>query len=76
MDTRTKRAAALGYGLAFLTILPATLDIPGAGQALGAYSYDLWARQNPSEIWVQDCQLVGSTLCSGELRGSILEFCP
>lgn len=44
MDTKTKRAAALGYGLAFLTVLPVAdgaISVEDAGHALAAYSWDM-----------------------------------
>jgi len=44
IDTRNKRAAALGFGLASLLVLPAAegaLTVESAGHALSAYRYDL-----------------------------------
>lgn len=44
MTTKTKRAAALGYGLSFLLILPVadgTISTADAGHALSAYSFTL-----------------------------------
>lgn len=44
IDTKAKRAAALGYGLSFLLVLPpahGALNIEDAGHALNAYRYDL-----------------------------------
>ena len=41
MTTKTKRAAALGYSLSFLLVLPVadgTIGIADAGHALSAYS--------------------------------------
>lgn len=52
MDTKAKRAAALGYGLSFLLVLPpadGSLDIPDAGHALNAYRYDMPAAVLPPE---------------------------
>jgi hypothetical protein len=44
IDTRNKRAAAIGFGLASLLVLPAAegaLSVESAGHALSAYRYDL-----------------------------------
>ena len=44
IDTRNKRAAALGFGLASLLVLPAAagaISIEMAGHALSAYAFDL-----------------------------------
>jgi hypothetical protein len=44
IDTKAKRAAALGYGLSFLLVIPpadGTIDIEDAGHALSAYRFNL-----------------------------------
>lgn len=44
IDSKAKRAAALGYGLSFLLVLPPAhggLSIEDAGHALSAYRYDM-----------------------------------
>ncbi len=44
IDSKAKRAAALGYGLSFLLVCPpasGSLSIPDAGHALNAYRYDM-----------------------------------
>lgn len=44
IDTKAKRAAALGYGLSFLLVLPpadGTISNGDAGHALNAYQFDL-----------------------------------
>jgi hypothetical protein len=44
MNTKAKRAAALGYGLAFLLVAPPADGIIGvedAGHALSAYQFDM-----------------------------------
>jgi hypothetical protein len=44
IDTRNKRAAAIGFGLSFLLVLPGAegvLSVESAGHALSAYRYDL-----------------------------------
>lgn len=49
MDTKAKRAAALGYGLSFLLVLPpadGTISVNDAGHALNAYQFDIGV-ENP-----------------------------
>jgi hypothetical protein len=44
IDTKAKRAAALGYGLAFLLVAPpadSTISVQDAGHALSAYQFDM-----------------------------------
>lgn len=55
LDTRNKRAAALGYGLSFLVVLPqadGAISVEDAGHALSAYAYDI-AQPQPSPTPVQ-----------------------
>jgi len=44
MDTKAKRAAALGYGLSFLLVCPpadGSISVNDAGHALNAYQFDM-----------------------------------
>lgn len=69
MDTKTKRAAALGYGPAFLNILPVadgTISIEDAGQALGAYWFDMPAAIPPYSVGE-----LARTLASCRLGGTL-----
>lgn len=63
MDTKAKRAAALGYGLSFLLVLPpaaGAISIEMAGHALSAYEFDLAAvapAHSPEFITAHDVRL-------------------
>jgi hypothetical protein len=77
MDTKTKRAAALGYGLSFLLVLPVAegaITIAEAGHALSAYSYDITAvSQNQLVVRMTDSALVGSGCTTEVLTGAELD---
>lgn len=57
LDTKAKRAAALGFGTLALVLPVAAgaLDIPAAGQALGAYVWDY----EDSDIIIPRLSVVG-----------------
>lgn len=73
MNTKAKRAAALGFGLSFLFVAPpahGAIDMPDAGQALNAYRYDLPALQ-PGENIVASMRLVGTYVRTRALVGTV-----
>jgi hypothetical protein len=71
MDTKAKRAAAIGYGLSFLLVLPPAggITIEDAGHALSAYQFDMPAPAivaGPVEI-----EISGSYQASIDITGVV-----
>lgn len=61
IDTKAKRAAAIGYGLSFLLVLPPAdgiISIEDAGHALNVYQFDLPELQPPPVVTVASRVLV------------------